>query len=1379
MVDKVKIREVKTVQVLMGARGLAGVGNGAAVYRELEATYGSISEIITTEQGGAGWLGGGGGGETPTPDTNNPVVTTPGPTTRIYAYGAAGITHASLALYISSSSALDDIDGSLVVTNNLASHPDPLTENVYTVTYSAIDAAGNTGTAQSTITVTEAADGNNAPVVNDQNLSTTTGINYEVTLGPLTDVDGDTITYSATNSAEYSITTNKLTLNVATEGTRTIVISGSDGTVSDTGTLTIGVVFLNPNNPVVPDQLLLTVIENEDLSITLGPLNDADGDAIIYTAVGSSDFTINGRIMTFNSATVGSVTMVVTGNDSRGGTDDGTVRIDVTAADANSLPAVIDQNLNTSVGNDLTIILGPATDADGDNVTFAVTGSSNFLPGTATNEIIYNGPLEQTESLTVTASDGIGVDVVATITITVAAASVEIPTLIAYSGWSTMNYVMTGYNTAGSTTPPDVHNPSVYKMVGQMYLANNIAGYVDDFNFIDQGSDNINSSAAKTHTQATSSSVIIYSAYGSDSGITADPVVANSAPGAGSIGWIDRMVDMASDAEAKGAIPIMYQSWAGSTDVGTLPNALINSDQLQAKHGMLIIRTAEIMEELGNMDAAYITNTQSVGSVNFLPPVTHLYSGGNDTFHPSYGQAYVNALATFKCLTGISAADNLFEIPSGGNVGTKYGMSSQFIADIITAVDVIQNESIVNGLADGAVPIGNSFSRTGTQAVEGKINIPSASNLRDDTPIVASRMTVKTITGADFTSTDLTDGVFTFTPRGDLLGDTVVVFTYEDTTAQEVDITLTLNVEAVAVIPPQEVIIDFGSGNATSFSTPGNLYNHTITAGGKVINGIRQFNTLSTQGSLQDTDGTGIGTITSLSSGGLSGGGYGGNSNPVTDVFAPYVELDENGSAVLNGETIAFTAAGFDSGVNYRVVIGVHWGAGDNLIDANVNDVLGEMNANKDAHVVYDKVVKASSAGAITVSFAARSGQAFALSYVTFNKITDGTPAATPQAVTYTLEPLDIDTIAGETVIFRTLVSSESSGQWYEDDVLMNGETAFDLSVTTTAGHNNRVYKRTATNAGGMTTSRLATMSILSTPPTISQEPTSGDTRIEGEPFTVSAAAVGATTQKWQKDGVDIAGATNTSYSSNALLSDSGSVYTCIFTNAYGSTTTTGYTITVTVKNVQYWFSFGNSGGATQNLDAGYSDSSGNGAGNGAGGEAINWIRSLNTTPITLGGMWRNDADVVTDMSITYDNPAGGGSIDSWSNLDSTAASDTNVLARLAEKGLDIHVNLWGRYVYMAANDTARFVYSGTDFVVGETWRVQVVTIHYRENTNDDGAIDVTLNGTLHDTGGRSQPYVDLVIFDEITVIGGDGLLSVTIDPKNNSNLNGIRLLKV
>lgn len=1235
---------------------------------------------------------------------------------------------------------------------------------------------------------------NNPPVLNDQNLTVVAGEDLTITLGSVTDPDNDSVTYVVTgNGASYYtvVTPNTGTFNAPAAGSQVINVSADDGqgglatsviTVDVTATQTV------PQNtaPVVSDQTL-TVEENQDLAITLGAANDADGDVVAYTVAGSgaANYTIaTANTGTFNSSTVGSETLTISADDGNGGTASATITVTVTAAVANPAPVINDQNLTTSATADLVIVLGPATTGGGETITYGVTGSSAFVAGPASNEITYNAPVAGTETLTVTGTAPIGGSTTATITIVASVAVAGIHTKIGYQGWSTMQNTVDGQNTASSTNPTAEHDPSLYKLVGQMYAANSIAGYVDDFEFLPQGGENINGVEAKAHTNATASTVAVLSAYGSSSGIIMEPAQANAVPTTGNDGWIDRMVDIAQTAEARNIIPIMFQCWGSSGREADYDHAKINTDALQAKHGMLVVRSAEIVDAMTKLNPAYTTNAANAGG-KYVPPVTHLFNGGtdSDSFHGSYAMQYLCALATFKCLTGISAADNAFVIPSGGNAGTQYGMSAQFINDIKTQVDLVQVESLVTGLAPGAAPIANDFARNGSHDVAGMVNVTAASNLRDDLEIDPSNLVIKTINTAHFTAQSLANGVFNYTPSSGYTGDSVVVFTYTDADAQAIDITLTLTIGAAAVIPPQEIIIGFGDGNWTNFSNNGSLYNHALTSGGKTINGIKGFSAKTTQGNLQDSTGAGVGSITAITSGNLDGPGFRANDSGDSLSYGPYPELYDGLSVAPKGSTVQFEIDGLLAGINYRVNIAgaTAWlNAPTNVVDVDVNGVQGSYDSAPTIASEFIKVVKADSAGRLLITLSSdgtSDASLWGLSYVHLDKITDGTAADTPVAPVFTLHPQAANVTQGETATFTASASGAPSYQWYRDGVLVDGMTASSYALTTQAGDDGAVITVVATNAGGSTTSNGAVLTLLTAAPNITVQPVATQTLIEGDLINISVTATGATAYQWKKNGADIQGETSSTLAIASVLADDSVAITVDCINSFGVVTSSACVLTVSAAKDQYWFALGRNDGKAKDLDAGYNGGIPNSAAEGANGEDINFIRSLPHAGVTVQNVFRNTDGITTDLQVAY---AGIGTdtddIAAWGSISTTATSNANVIAKLSAANLYNHPNLWGWNCYMLSGHTAQFEFSQGGLVVGESWRVQVIGVHYQDETRP---VDVVVNGAGSAGNMHVGNWAEFDVFETTAVVDGAGKINLTISPQVNANISVIRLIKL
>jgi len=198
-----------------------------------------------------------------------------------------------------------------------------------------------------------------------------------------------------------------------------------------------------------------TVVQGEDLVVTLAA-TDTDSDPLTFTVTGSSDFSQNGNVITFNSAVVGQQTLNVTVDDGNGGTDTGTVTITVTQAPTNNPPVLSDQNITVVVDTFKTITVGPAIDQDGHSVTYTITGSSDFTQ--SDNRITFSSSTLGQQTLSVTGDDGNGETASATITIDVVNETTEtypviasIPEqFVATDGTLTLSVSLTNPTTAGA-----------------------------------------------------------------------------------------------------------------------------------------------------------------------------------------------------------------------------------------------------------------------------------------------------------------------------------------------------------------------------------------------------------------------------------------------------------------------------------------------------------------------------------------------------------------------------------------------------------------------------------------------------------------------------------------------------------------------------------------------------------------------------------------------------------------------------------------------------------------------------------------------------------------------------------------------------------------
>ena len=186
---------------------------------------------------------------------------------------------------------------------------------------------------------------------------------------------------------------------------------------------------------------------------------------------------------------------------------------------------------------------------------------------------------------------------------------------------------------------------------------------------------------------------------------------------------------------------------------------------------------------------------------------------------------------------------------------------------------------------------------------------------------------------------------------------------------------------------------------------------------------------------------------------------------------------------------------------------------------------------------------------------------------VTGVNFTDTSAAVAP---TITTQPVNQTVTAGATATFTVVAGGTAplSYQWQKNGVNIAGATGTSYTTPATATTDSgSTFDVVVTNTAGTVTSSAATLTVNAAviAPTITTQPvnqtvTAGATAT----FTVVAGGTAPLSYQWQKNGVNIAGATGTSYTTPATATtDSGSTFDVVVTNTAGTVTSSAATLTV------------------------------------------------------------------------------------------------------------------------------------------------------------------------------------------------------------------------
>ena len=455
----------------------------------------------------AGASGGGDGGSNPAP-VNSPPSFTSGTSSSVAegqtaAYTAAATDAQNNTITYSLSgadAALFDINASTgAVTFKSApdfeNPADAGRNNVYDIVVTANDGTGSTNQ-NVAITVTNRND--NSPVFTSGTASSVAENQTAAYTAAASDADaGTALTYSlsGTDAALFNIdaATGVVTFKAApdfeapgdTGGNNVydVIVTASDGTNSTTRAVAITVTNANDNAPALTSGASVSAQENQSAAFT-AVATDADGNGLTYSLSGDDAalFNIDAAtgVVTFKAAPDFEVPadagannaydVIVTASDGSNSTNQ-TVAVTVTNRNDNAPVFTSSANATAAENNTATSYDGTASDADGDAISFSITGGADaalFDIDTATGVLSFKAAPDfeagQTSfTIDVSASDGANSSV-QTVTVTLADVNDNAPVFASGSSASAAENQTAAY--AAAATDADAGTTLTYSLSG-------------------------------------------------------------------------------------------------------------------------------------------------------------------------------------------------------------------------------------------------------------------------------------------------------------------------------------------------------------------------------------------------------------------------------------------------------------------------------------------------------------------------------------------------------------------------------------------------------------------------------------------------------------------------------------------------------------------------------------------------------------------------------------------------------------------------------------------------------------------------------------------------------------------------------------------------
>ena len=304
-------------------------------------------------------------------------------------------------------------NGTTSVASNVVTY-DPDTDYNGTDTFSyTITQGDKTSSADVTVTI-EAI--NDAPSIDVASTIQVAENQTAVTTVSVSDVDEDelTLTLGGTDADSFNLSDeNVLTFKEApdyeTKTSYSITLTLTDGTETVTKEVTIAITNVNDVAPEFTSDATFSAAENQTAIGTV-TATDAEGDEVTFTISGDELAITSAGVLTFVSApdyeTTTSYSATVTASD---GTNSTTQEITVNVTNVNDVAPEFTSDATFSAAENQTAIgTVTATDAEGDEVTFTISGDELAITSAGVLTFVSAPDYETKDAYTatVTASDG-------------------------------------------------------------------------------------------------------------------------------------------------------------------------------------------------------------------------------------------------------------------------------------------------------------------------------------------------------------------------------------------------------------------------------------------------------------------------------------------------------------------------------------------------------------------------------------------------------------------------------------------------------------------------------------------------------------------------------------------------------------------------------------------------------------------------------------------------------------------------------------------------------------------------------------------------------------------------------------------------------------